>query len=149
MGGMTEAGDIADRGGAPPHAAPGARCLGVAPIVPVRRVARSLSFYIGVLGFSVIERDDAGTFAYVAREGVGVMLLDLGDADAPRATSRYLSAYVWVDDPEALFAELSPRLARLPAKRYSGVLTRPDGRREFRVTDPDGFLMFFGEAPRG
>jgi len=24
-------------------------------------------------------------------------------------------------------------------------MVKPDGRREFHVTDPDGFLMFFGD----
>jgi catechol 2,3-dioxygenase-like lactoylglutathione lyase family enzyme len=119
--------------------------LGIAPIVPVRRVARSIDFYAQVLGFSVRERDARGTFAYVERGGVGLMLLDLDDYRSAKATSEYFSSYVWVADVDALHAELAPALERLPEGRWTPVRTKPDGRREFHVTDPDGFLLFFGE----
>lgn len=117
----------------------------MSPIVPVRRIARSIPFYTEILGFELRERDEAGTFAYLARDGVGLMLIDLDDHKSVRATTEFLSAYVWVEDAAALFRALEPALASLPEKRYSDLVVKPDGRREFRVTDPDGFLMFFGD----
>jgi len=117
----------------------------MSPIVPVRRVARSLPFYTEVLGFEVQEADEGGTFAYLTRDKVGLMLLDLGDHKSVRATSDYMSAYVWVEDAARLYAALEPQLSRLPEKRVTPLMVKPDGRRELHVTDPDGFRMFFGD----
>ncbi len=122
------------------------RLRGVAPIVPVRRVDRAVDFYVGVLGFRLADRNAEMTFAHVVRDGAGLLLLDLADAKALRATADYLSAYVWVEDVGALWAELRPRLERLGPNRVQPIFEKPDGRREFHVRDPDGCLLFFGEA---
>lgn len=121
---------------------------GIAPIVPVRRVARSVDFYTAILGFTLRDRNPEMTFAHVVRDGTGLMLLDLGDPQALRATAAFLSAYVWVEGIETLWRDLSPQLDRLPAGRVTPLFDKPDGRREFHVRDPDGFLLFFGSLPR-
>lgn len=120
---------------------------GIAPIVPVRRVARAVDFYVHVLGFALADRNPEMTFAYVTRDGAGLMLLDLGEPEALRATASYQSAYVWTTDVEALWRELEPRLSRLPEDRVMPLFRRPDGRAEFHVRDPDGVLLFFGAPP--
>ena len=104
-----------------------------------------MDFYTRTLRFTLRERDEAGTFAYIERDGAGLMLLDLDDYRAVKATHDYLSAYFWVEGIQALYDEVMPRLAQLPDKRFQPLFTKPDGRREFHVTDPDGFLLFFGE----
>ena len=119
---------------------------GIAPIVPVRRVDRSVAFYTELLGFRLADSNAEMTFAHVERDGTELMLLDLADAAALRATAHYLSAYVFVAGIDGLWDELGPRLARLPANRVTPLFAKPDGRREFHVRDPDGFLLFFGEA---
>lgn len=124
-----------------------ARLEAVVPIVPVRRVSKSLEFYTKTLRFTLRERDAAGTFAYIDRDGAGLMLLDLDDYRAVKATHDYLSAYFWVIGIQEFYDEVMPRLQRLPDKRFQPLFTKPDGRREFHVTDPDGFLLFFGERP--
>lgn len=121
---------------------------GVAPIVPVRRVARTVGFYTEVLGFDLVDRDRAMTYAYVRRGEAGFILLDLGEPEAVRAAAHYQSAYVWVEGIEGLWTALEPRLSRLPAGRVRPLFAREDGRREFHVRDPDGVLLFFGEPPR-
>jgi len=120
---------------------------GIAPIVPVRRVPRTVEFYTRVLGFELVDHNAEMTYAYVRRGETGLMLLDLGDSRAVQATASYLSAYVWVRDVTALWAELSPCLARLPENRVTPLFEKPGGRKEFHVRDPDGFLLFFGEVP--
>lgn len=116
------------------------------PIVPVRRVARSAAFYTDVLGFELRERNPEGTFAHLTRGGAGVILLDLGDAQALRAVSDYFSCYFWVRDVGAYFREIRPQLDKLGERRVRPIFTKPDGRQEFHVSDPDGFMLFFGEA---
>ena len=128
-------------------AAAGARLRGVSPIVPVRRVAKTCAFYTEVLGFTLRERNAENSFALLARGEASVILLDLDDARALRATADYFSAYFWVEDVAAYYAEIAPQLARLGERRVQPLFAKPDGRQEFHVRDPDGFLLFFGEAP--
>lgn len=126
---------------------PLARLTIAAPIVPVRNVAASLSFYERVLGFRQLRRNDDGSAALVARDGMRVMLLRVGQRRALESTREHLSAYVWVDDVDALWAELEPRVSQLPAWRVRRPFRQPYGAVEFHVKDPDGFLLFFAEDP--
>ncbi|GMG81294.1 hypothetical protein LNKW23_05070 [Paralimibaculum aggregatum] len=119
----------------------------MSPIVPVRRVARSCAFYTEVLGFTLRERNPENSYALLSRGAASVILLDLDDARALRATADYFSAYFWVEDVAAYHAEIAPQLAGLGERRVQPLFTKPDGRQEFHVRDPDGFLLFFGEAP--
>ncbi|MGF1447500.1 MAG: VOC family protein [Pikeienuella sp.] len=130
----------------PDPAIPSARLLGAAPIVPVRRVAKTVAFYTEVLRFDLADRNTDCTYAYLRRGGAGVILLDLGDAQALRAVADYFSAYFWVDGVASYYAEIAPQLQRLGERRVRPLFEKPDGRREFHVRDPDGFLLFFGEA---
>lgn len=122
------------------------RLAGASPIVPVRRVFASLPFYQEVLGFALADRDADGTYALLRRDGTSLILLDLGDVKALRATAAYLSAYVWVEDAGVYWHEIRPQLDRLPPNRVNPLFAKPDGRHEFQVRDPDGFLLFFGDA---
>jgi len=122
---------------------------GIAPIVPVRRVERTVAFYTEVLGFRLVDCNAEMTYAYVQRDDTGLMLLDLGDASALRATAQFLSAYVWVTDVATFWESIRPAVERLPANRVTPLFAKPDGRQEFHLRDPDGFLLFFGEAARG
>ena len=139
---------LSDETLAEPRVAAGseARLTGACPIVPVRRVDRTVAFYTDVLGFDLLDRNAGGTFAYVGRGGAGVMLLDLHDAKALQATGAFMSAYLWVEDVVAYYDEIRPALSRLPENRVQPLFEKADGRHEFHVRDPDGFLLFFGEA---
>jgi len=129
------------------QAASGSASLGgITPIVPVRRVARAIAFYTEVLGFELRDRNHEATFAYLSRGEAGIMLLDLDDPRAVHATASFFSAYIWVPDIATFYMEVKPMLDRLPEGRMHPLFTRVDGRREFHVRDPDGFLLFFGEA---
>lgn len=124
-----------------------AALTGMAPIVPVRNLVASLDFYTGTLGFDVLQRNPGNTAALVARGPVRLMLLRVGQLKALEATREHLSAYVWVDDLDSLYAEMAPALARLPEFRVRPPFRQPYGMREFHVKDPDGFLIFFAENP--
>ncbi|MEO0823897.1 MAG: VOC family protein, partial [Pseudomonadota bacterium] len=85
-----------------PHDAPLADFRGIAPIVPVRNVAASLRFYVELLGFAVLQRNEDSSAALVARGPVRLMLLRVGQLKALEATREHFSAYVWVSDLDAL-----------------------------------------------
>lgn len=125
---------------------PPVRFAGASPIVPVRRVSKTTSFYTEVLGFSLRDRNADGTFALLERGGASVILLDLNDAKALRAVSDYFSAYFWVENIGDYYREIQGKLALLGERRVHPLFTKPDGRQEFHVSDPDGFMLFFGEA---
>ena len=118
---------------------------GISPIVPVRDVALTAAFYKDVLGFEIRTQMEDGSFALVARDQAGVSLVRAGDAAALSATRNNISAYVWVKDVDALWAELAPALSALEEGRVRAPFTQPYQMREFHVKDPDGFLIFFGE----
>lgn len=114
---------------------------GIAPIVPVRDLDRSLPFYTDTLGFELRHHAPADAYALVARGEAGIILLGGADDPALDATANNISAYVWTDDLDALWAELAPRLEG----RVRAPFTQPYGMREFHVKDPDGFLLIFGQ----
>lgn len=116
----------------------------IAPIVAVRDVATSVAFYRERLGFERMSGEDPG-FAIVALGPARVMLVGPGDAAALAATAAHVAAYVWVEDLDALWARLAPRLADLPEGRVRPPFRQAYGMREVHVKDPDGFLLFFGE----
>lgn len=118
---------------------------GISPIVPVRDVSRTVAFYRDVLGFDVRTEDADGSFGLVARDSAGISLVRAGDKEALRATANNISAYIWVRDLDALWAELEPNLMLLEDSRVRPPFARDYGMREFHVKDPDGFLIFFGE----
>ena len=84
------------------------------------------------------------------RDGVLVMLSQTSDVSAirPNAKARgddSWDAYVWVDDADALFAEVSARGARIA---YPVCLQEEYGNREFAALDLDGYLIAFGSTAR-
>ncbi|MEL6265633.1 MAG: VOC family protein [Pseudomonadota bacterium] len=121
----------------------------IAPIVPVQNIAVSLRFYVDALGFEVLRANEDRSAALIARDAVRLMLLRAPQKRALEATREHLSAYVWTADVDGLYAALAPALAALPAHRVRPPFDRPYGAREFHVKDPDGFLLFFAEAPAG
>jgi 3-oxoacyl-[acyl-carrier protein] reductase len=107
------------------------------PILKVASVARSLRYYVDVLGFSNAAwgGDD---FTCVSRGGASIYLSE-GDQGQP-------GTWVWlgVDDAHALYEEY----------RQSGatILQRPEEfpwACEMKVGDPDGHVLRFGSDPRG
>ena len=118
---------------------------GISPIVPVRDVRATVAFYRDTLGFDVRREMDDGSFALVARDAAGVSLVRAADDTALVATRTNISAFIWVEDVDGLWSELSHKLNELPEGRVRAPFTQDYGMREFHVKDPDGFLIFFGE----
>jgi len=121
------------------------RLTGISPIVPVRDVPETIAFYRDCLHFEVRNEMPDGSFGLVARQGAGVSLVQAADEEVLKATANNISAYIWVEDLDALWAELEPKLLPLGDKRVRPPFTQDYGMREFHVKDPDGFLIFFGE----
>jgi catechol 2,3-dioxygenase-like lactoylglutathione lyase family enzyme len=117
----------------------------MSPFFIVSDVGASTAFYVEKLGFEVRYREpeEAPFFGIVGRDGA-MLFLKAGEA-APlpnprRDPAMRWDAYCYTPDPDALAAEFAGRGAvfSAPLKDTS------DGLRGFEVTDPDGYVLFFG-----
>jgi hypothetical protein len=116
----------------------------VAPVLPVRNVARALDRYRR-LGFEgdaycepgVSEKDDP-IYGFLSWGRVELHLTRFAQLDPKTTTS---VAYLYVDDADALYASWS---AAGVEGRLRAPVDTPYGLREFGYADPDGNLLRVG-----
>jgi len=121
-----------------------ARLKSIAPQFVVPDVTAAAAYYRDRLGFEILGFfREPPVYSIVRRDAVEIHLAraDRGLDPAPNAPHRDepLDAYVWVDDLDALFAELQSRGARI---------VEPPTVREYHcyemaVRDPYGFRLAF------
>jgi predicted enzyme related to lactoylglutathione lyase len=117
----------------------------VSPFFIVRDVSATMAFYESRLGFETSFRqpEDKPFFAIVQRDGA-MIFIKSGDAapqpNSARDPEMRWDAYCYTPDPDALAAEFTERNA--PFSRPLKDMT--DGLRGFEITDPDGYVLFFG-----
>jgi predicted enzyme related to lactoylglutathione lyase len=106
------------------------------PILSVADMARSVRYYVDVLGFTNADwgSDD---FTSVNRDIAGIYLCH-GDQGQPGTW-----AWIGVEDVEALYREYQASGAniRRPPTNYPWAY-------EMQVEDPDGHVLRFGSEPR-
>jgi uncharacterized glyoxalase superfamily protein PhnB len=105
----------------------------IMPELPLDDVPGGAAHYRDVLGFAVNyqQRD----IAVMDRDHARILLV------AREAGRGGGSCYVYVDDADALHAELVAKGARVQGAPVS----RPWGLREFQVLDPEGNRLTFGQ----
>lgn len=118
----------------------------IAPSFVVEDVIATAEFYRDVLGFKVLGYfADPPVFAMVGRGGVEI---HFGKADAaPQKSNLELrkissDAYIWVDDVEALFQELTASGADI----IEGPTVRIYKCVEMEVRDCNGFKLVFSQG---
>lgn len=109
---------------------------GAAPILRVEDMARTLRYYVEVLGFTAAEWGDE-SFTCVSRGRANIYLAQGAQGNVG------CWAYVGVDDVDALYAELTAKGAVIhgPPRNYPWAL-------EIHVEDPDGNVLRIGSDPR-
>jgi catechol 2,3-dioxygenase-like lactoylglutathione lyase family enzyme len=126
------------------------------PVVPeldVADLARSLSFYVDVLGFSVRFERPEERFAYLTRGPVHLML---EQADGPGRRfltapleypfGRGMNLQIEVPDVDHLHTQASSAGAAIYIpleERWYRKRDEEVGNRQFVVVDPDGYLLRF------
>ncbi len=105
-----------------------------APIFPVRDLGASLNHYQR-LGFTVREYQGGG-YGYANRDGVEIHLGVVPDRGSGSAKH---SAYLWVDDSDALAREWLAAGAEVHLPEDTEW-----GQHEGAVADPDGNVLRFG-----
>lgn len=118
----------------------------ISPFFIVRDVTRSVAFYRDRLGFEVRyqQPEQNPFFAILGRDGAQLFLKsEQGVAPLPnpqRHPSMRWDAFVYAPDPDALATEFSS----MGTAFSSPLQDTHDGLRGFEVTDPDGYVLFFG-----
>ena len=119
-----------------------------ATVLLVDDVAGQLEYYRDKLGFEGHAWEaNPGHYGYASRGGCSVHFCCVADAPA-KPNSRSIppdmfDLYVYVDDVEALHAELVKRGAEI----VNGPVHTEYGMHDFRVRDPEGYILAFGKVP--
>jgi catechol 2,3-dioxygenase-like lactoylglutathione lyase family enzyme len=117
----------------------------ITPFIHVPNINAAVAFFVDILGFTRYPLP-AEDYAYVYRETVGIRLLEnCGNDGAPPGNRRF-AYYIDVNDVDALYTELKPRLDTLPDGDVHGPADKPYGQRELLVLAPDGNLIAFGQS---
>jgi catechol 2,3-dioxygenase-like lactoylglutathione lyase family enzyme len=118
----------------------------ISPFFIVSNVDRTIAFYHEKLGFEATcqEPDRDPFFAVIRRDGAQLLVKsDAGVTPLPnpqRHPSMRWDAFVFAPDPDALAAEFLGHGATFSAP----LADTHDGLRGFELTDPDGYVFFFG-----
>ncbi len=110
----------------------------------VEVLEKALAFFVDLLDFEVQLR--ASDYAYVHRETAGFRIWEQKGKYVPPPGTRRFAYYIDVQDVDRLYAELKPKLDRLPAGEVHGPADKPYGQRELLLLAPDGNLLAFGHA---
>jgi catechol 2,3-dioxygenase-like lactoylglutathione lyase family enzyme len=118
----------------------------ISPCFIVSDVNRSIAFYCDKLGFQnrFQQPDPDPFFAIVGRDTAQLFVKAernvLPEPNHTRHEFMRLDAFVYVEDPDALAAEVSDRGVDFSAPLQD----THDGLRGFEIRDPDGYVLFFG-----
>ena len=118
------------------------RLESASPVLCTRDLPAALERYAR-LGFTVWAYEDGEDYGYARRDGVWLHLTRVADLD-PATT--LVSAYLYVEDADALYAEWSAAGA---GGRLHTPEDTPYGLREGAFVDPDGNLLRFGSPLPG
>lgn len=116
----------------------------ITPFMHVPDLEAAIAFFEDVLGFQTLFR--MNDYAYLHRETAGIRMLQNRGSDGAPPGNRRFAYYIDVHDVDSLYAELKPKLDRLPKGDVHGPADKPYGQRELLVLAPDGNLIAFGCA---
>src|SRR3954462_15345209 len=113
------------------------RLVQIASVLEVQDVKASEAFYREKLGFGPGSfAGDPPCFCIVRRDDVSIFL-DQSRATRPAPGNQDWAVYLYVDDVDALAAELTARGVAI----IRGPVEQPYGCREIYIRDPDGHII--------
>ena len=122
-----------------------AKIVRSAPYFPVPDVASVGAYYCDVLGFQCeYSAGEPPEFALYSRNGSAVMFRRVQEPSLICPNEKQggtWDVFFWVDDVEALHAELTLKSANV----VYPLVIQPYGMKEFAVRDPVGYVLGFGQ----
>jgi catechol 2,3-dioxygenase-like lactoylglutathione lyase family enzyme len=118
----------------------------ISPFFIVSNVDLTIEFYGEKLGFEIAYQEPAQApfFAILRRDGAQLFVKSEPNVtplpNRTRHPSMRWDAYVYAPDPDALAAEFAAHGATFSV----ALKDTHDGLRGFEITDPDGYVLFFG-----
>ena len=118
----------------------------ISPFFIVSNVDQTIAFYRDKLGFDTRfqEPDRDPFFAIIGRDGAQILIKSDKDVSPLPNHKRHpfmrWDAYVYTPDPDALAAEFAGHGAAF----CTPLKDTHDGLRGFEISDPDGYILFFG-----
>lgn len=116
----------------------------ITPFVPVNNLEKSVAFFEEMLGFKCTFKAD--NYAFIRRDDAALRIIEVDPHVDMHDEKREQSCYIDVENIDALYAELKPKLDTLPKGRVRAPFNQEYGQREFHVKDEDALLIFFGEG---
>jgi catechol 2,3-dioxygenase-like lactoylglutathione lyase family enzyme len=122
--------------------------ISISPCLIVSDIEATIAFYKNVLGFEATFREPESDpfFAVIRRDGAQILIKAHEGITPTPNSSRHpflkWDAFIYAPDPDALARELVGRGATLS----SAVDDTSEGLRGFEITDPDGYVLFFGRT---
>ena len=120
--------------------------VGSAPILLVKDVIASANYYRDKVGFAYEQFwGEPPCFCILWRDKFNLMLSQVDDPKSIiphyKVVERMWNVYFWVNDADALYAELKSRGATIDYE----LCDQPYGCREFGIQDLDGYDIAFGQ----
>jgi uncharacterized glyoxalase superfamily protein PhnB len=119
-----------------------------APVLLVRDVVASANYFRDAVGFTSNQLwGHPPDFCICRRDDVSLMLASADPAQLKphwRIRDKMWNAYFWVDDADAVYAELRARGAKIDYEIHD----KPYGVREFGIQDLDDHDIAFGQVLR-
>jgi len=118
----------------------------ISPCFIVSNVDQTIAFYRDKLGFETTFQEPARDpfFAIIRRDGAQLFVKSDRDVTPLPNSKRHpfmrWDAFIYAPDPDALAADFVDHGATFGA----ALADTHDGLRGFEVTDPDGYVLFFG-----
>lgn len=109
------------------------------PHLPVTNLDRSVNYFCQALGFRLAWQTEDRKLSAMASGAIELVLLTPWEGEGAPPTQ---SAYVYVDDPDALCTEYEQAGATIVER----VASRSNGMRDFVVSDPDGHRFVLGRG---
>jgi len=120
-----------------------AKMTQITPFILCRDLQAEIAFFER-LGFVLGFLGEEDSYAFMRRENVAVRLLGgHKDLSAPECEQM---VYIDVDDVDALWDEIGPKVQDLPEARWRAPFNQPYNQREFHLIDEDACLLMFGMA---
>lgn len=113
-------------------------------ILEVKNIEQAEAFYREKLGFRPgLFFGEPPTFCIISRDNVAIFL-DLARTPRPAPLNQYWAIYLYVDDVDAMAAELRSRSVTIEREPEN----QPYGCRDFDIRDPEGHLIGIGQNDR-